>query len=219
MASPIPTKTRATMPSANDPANANPSWRDGHQGDAGDQQPLGAEPVEERPDRDLHRRRRRTAGPSVNVASCGRADVEALGGDEAGDAEGGAVEDREHVDRDGRRPDRPGPATAERVDEGGVAGAPVRGRGGAHRRHPRHVAGDVEVGPGEGEELRLVLAAERRQQLLRGRPPRRPSGAGTCASRRWRCTAAARAAPGRSGSAARCRPRRRPARGRRGRPW
>ena len=86
------------------PGVGEPELGHGHEHRARDQQPLRPEPVEQDPDGDLHRgvhqqlehRERRELR---------RRDVEALGRDEAGDAERGAVEDRQEVDRDGGAPD------------------------------------------------------------------------------------------------------------------
>ena len=74
-----------------------------------------AEPVEQDADRHLHAgvhdeledRERRQAGG---------AEVEAVGGDDAGDTQRAAVEDGQDVDRQCGAPDRPCPAAADVVD-------------------------------------------------------------------------------------------------------
>ena len=102
--------------------------RDRQQREAEAEQLLGAVAVEQRPDRQLHRRidEELQDGEGRQLRA---ADAEAVGGIEPGDAERRAVEDGQDVDGDGRRPDRPGTAAVE-----GVA-LPRLGRLG-RSRHP-----------------------------------------------------------------------------------
>ena len=69
---------------------------------------LGAEPVEQRADRDLHRGVDEQLHHREDGELGGR-DVEAVGGEQPGDPEGAAVEDGEDVDGDSRGIDRPRP--------------------------------------------------------------------------------------------------------------
>ena len=114
MASPMPTRTRARMPALKDVAKAKPncarvivvtptmrSRSRRRTGRAGRR-------------RDLHGATR--TGCTIVVDSVGR-DVEAVSGEQAGDAERGAVEDREHVDGH-RRCGPPRPPPTEGVGAG-----------------------------------------------------------------------------------------------------
>ena len=98
-----------------------------------------------------HRERRQLGG----------GDVEALGRDQAGDAERGAVEDRQEVDRDAGAPHDEGPAAAEPVPASVTADS-------------RASAIDhCEVVVDRGAEGVLVVAAQRRRGSARARrsPP------------------------------------------------
>ena len=78
----------------------------------GDQQPLRAEPVEQHPDGDLHRGVHQQLEHGERGQLRG-GDVEPLGRGQAGDAERGAVEDRQEVHRDGGAPDHDRAPAAE----------------------------------------------------------------------------------------------------------
>ena len=143
IASPAPSRTRAAMPTGNDPANANQNWPTVIRVEPGEHQPLRAEPVDQHPDRDLHRRVDGQLHDGEG-RELGGADVEALGGEQPGDAQRGAVEDRQHVDRQADQPDDPraAPADVVHLAQHGTGHRPSLGAGAdagsaGSRRAPR----------------------------------------------------------------------------------
>ena len=107
IASPMPTKTRATSAAAYAVGEREAALGEGQQDHPAEQHAARAEPVDQQADRDLH--------PGVHEQlqhrerrQLRRRDVEPLGRGEPGDRERGAVEDRHQVDEEPDHPHRPG---------------------------------------------------------------------------------------------------------------
>ena len=107
IASPSPTSIRATSAAAGSVARASGTWPAAiTRPPSGDDQP-GAEPIDQQPDRDLHRR----VDDQLDDRERGEhrgADAEAFGRRGRRDAERGALEDRHRVRQHPDPPDQPG---------------------------------------------------------------------------------------------------------------
>ena len=127
IASPQPSSAREARAAPYEEEKAKPSLPGREQQDAEGQHPLGAEPVDEEPDRYLHARVDEELEDGEGGQG-GGAHVEAVGGVQSGHTEGGAEDDGDEVDRDADAPDGDGAPAAGRI-------AGERGRG-AHRTSP-----------------------------------------------------------------------------------
>ena len=188
IASPAPTTARDSTAPVEDVLNAKASWPAVISASPLTAAARGAEAVEQDADRHLHAgvhdeledRERRQAGG---------VDVEPVGGDDAGDTQRAAVEDRQDVDRQRGAPDGPRPAAADVVDllgrhrdsmavgPGGNDLSPARGGAqwqmkdsNLRRRKPT----DLQSAPiGRSGNLPVVRTP------VEGREPRRKDSAGT----------------------------------------
>ena len=114
IASPAPSSARASTAAGNDSDEGEGQLAAGHQHQADSSSARDPKRSSSTPTGTASRRRQELEDGEER--QLGGVDLEALGGQQAGDAERAAVEDRQQVDRQRDRPDDPRPASADVVD-------------------------------------------------------------------------------------------------------